>query len=353
MSLIHMDGFDSYAVIADLSQEYSPTTLYNFSTTAGRFGGGALYLNSGNSSNGSSEWMGKTLPTATAEVWTGCAVNSISGATSNGVMMNFLSASGLEVQILYNQVSGTWSVYRGQYGNGGTQLGSSITATLSVGVYHWVEFHFVISGTVGVVEIWIDGVQVLNLTGVNTSYSGATTVTALYLGGGFYSYGVGAIKAYFDDWYILNTSGSHNNTRLGDSRIETLKPTSDAGPNNGTPSTAGSHYAMVNENQWASTNTITITNTSGQEELFGMSSLSGSPSTVNAVRVLAVAEKTDAGACSLEGVISSSSTVGVAAMNALATSYQHNYAIFETDPHTSAAFTASSINAMKVGVEVP
>jgi hypothetical protein len=190
----------------------------------------------------------------------------------------------------------------------------------------------------------------MNLTNVNTSQYSNTLFSAITLGS---SLNNNAVIGYYDDWYILNTQGSTNTTRLGDSRIETLLPNSDAGPNNGTPSTGSSHYAMIDAAQNnGGSNYITIANTSGQEELFGENSLSRSPSTVFAVKVLNIVKKTDAGNCNGNSIIVSNGVSSIANSTPLLTSFSSTVGIFETDPNTSSAWTTSGVNASNAGFKI-
>ena len=340
MALIHMDGFDVYSALTDLGLQY---TIANggFGTTTGRFGGGAYYCTSYTAT------MKKALPSSPSEIWTSYAFNAATGINSDCMLIEFGGASGGEVSISINFSSGIFKAWRGT-----TLIGTSGAYALGTGTWHWLDYHFKINGSSGIVEIWLDGNNIMNLTGVNTSNSGGTAIVYVALASG--SNSNNTQTGYFDDWIINDTTGSYNNGRIGDSRIETLKPTSDASPNNGTLTSGTSHYAMVNESHYdGDTSTITLTNTSGQEELFGIGSLSGAPASISAVKVTLIGKKSDAGACNLETVVSSSSTVSTGASTGLTTSYVSFGTILETDPHTSAAWAYTAVNAAKIGFEVP
>jgi len=336
MSLIHLDGFDEYSGASDPAMQY--TMNGQFSTSAGRYGGGALNI------SGYNQTIQYVLPSPQTEIWLGFAMNN-QETSSQQLVLALGSPSNTEGALWYQGNSGAWTFYRGQQDS---SLGTA-TKAIMANSWHWIEVHYKIDPSAGVLELWIDGVQIMDLTGVDNSKTGGTSLTTLTFGGANNSQ-----AAYYDDLYILNTSGSANNGRLGDSRIETLKPTSDAGPNNGTPSSGSTHYAMVDENQNdGSTSTITIANTSGQEELFGMGSLDGTPATVHAVKVTCIAEKTDGGSCSGEAVVSSSGTAAEGASTPLLTSFSLIGGIFETDPHTSAAWAYGAVNAMDCGFQIP
>jgi hypothetical protein len=344
MSLIHLDGFDEYAQNSDMGFYYTNPDNWNVDTTGGRYGGGSFYM------SGGGEGFGYPMPAAQTEVWIGFAMACNNGATdgTNRAVLSFFSAAGLEASIFYCSQTSTWTCYRG---NTNTLLGSGYGNFGNATVWHWVEFHYKISATAGVMEVWVDGVQVVDVTGADTTQNSSTQFTLIDWG---YNGNQGSCSSYIDDSYVLNTSGSANNTRLGDSRIESLKPTSDAGPNNGTCSSGSAHYAMVDENQNdGSTTTITIANTSGQEELFGMASLAGTPATVHAVKVLNIVQKTDGGACNGEAVVSSGGTPAEGSSTSLLTTFSPCLGIFETDPNTSAAWAYTAVNAMECGFQIP
>ena len=120
-----------------------------------------------------------------------------------------------------------------------------------------------------------------------------------------------------------------------------------------TGGSGGNHYSCVNETSWDTSSYITMTNTSGQEELYGLGSLPVTPSSITAVKVALVCEKTDAGAASLETVISSSGVTANGASKALTTGWGRVADLYTTDPNTSAAWTGSGVNAVKAGYKVP
>jgi hypothetical protein len=341
MALLHMDGFDSYSVLADLGFEYSAFTG-TLSTTGGRYGGGAYQADDSDGKR-----LIKILASTYTELWQGCAVKHTGAGAQQGTVFNFTSSFGAEVQITYDPSTNTWSAYRGDRA---TSLGT-YAGMLNATSWHWVEARCVFSPTVGVVELWIDGVRVINLTAQNTRQNGSAT--------GFNQVILGDVSTHhtlkvFDDWYVLDTSGSVNNARLGECRINTLVPTSDASPNNGTRSTGASNFSCVDEAQNNTTDYVDLTNTSGQTELYGMSDLSVTPTAIYAVRNVVQAQKTDVDALSLSAIIKSNTTTatGTAVVQTNG-AYVHTLQIQEVDPDTSAAWTFSGINAMLCGVKVP
>jgi hypothetical protein len=338
--LIHIDGFDSYAVAGDLTQEY---TSYNcaFGTTSGRYGQGALNFNNYNNYL-TWTYSGLTM----SEIWTGMAVN-ITSAYGNGVITEFVSINGIEAQILYNTTTNYWFIDTGQ----GQSTITSVYYPVSLNQWHWLDIHYIMNANVltGTVEVWVDGIQAVNCNG-DTAYNGGNTFVSVHLG----SIGNNAAyNLYYDDWYILNTSGSYNTTRLGDSRVQTLIPTSDAGPNDGTPSTFGAqNYTMVDEPQWNTSNLVTLQSGLGNAEVYGMSPLIGNITQVHAVRVLAVMDKQNSGNIFINAAAISNSVKIYSNDMPLTSSITHVYGIFEFDPNVSAAWSNVAINSSDFGISV-
>ena len=84
-----------------------------------------------------------------------------------------------------------------------------------------------------------------------------------------------------------------------------------------------------------------------------MSNLTSSAYVVYGARAMAISQKSDAGPSLLRLVAVSGGTEGDSAgIPTLCGSWSRQYSIYETDPHTSAAWTAAAVNAMQAGVKV-
>lgn len=340
--LIHIDGFDSYSTGSDLSFQYSSGSFPGIGTNIGRFGQGAMVrINS-------SSLIKKSFSTGYSEIWTGFALKTSSASTATTTALVVISSnSGIEGLLNYNAATNTFAFYKGDYV---LQEGATGSVPFINNGWHFIEFHYKMDSSVGVTELYVDDRVLFSNSGQNTTQYGNTTFNSVWLGGD----GANNLPFIIDDWYILDTTiGPFNTTRLGDSRIQTLRPSSDAGPNNGTPSSGTSHYAMVNapQNDGGSTY-ITLTGTSGQEELFGMTSLLANPSTIYGAKVLNYARKTDAGALNTNSIISSNSIVVNSNVQGLLTTFSGISGIFESDPSTGVAWSSAGINAADCGFKI-
>lgn len=345
MTIQWMDGFDTYAASADLyAQQYSGTGAV-INTTAGRFGGGAVQLVNGAVLNANG--VGAGLGAWALELWMGVALKMTSSSNNDNVICTFNSSAGVEGTLSYNSVMGVFKVWRGNLSN----LVSQWSVAVTINAWHWLDVHYAYDNSNGTWEVWLDGAQVLFITSTDTTKNaGQTFLTSVSLG----NQSDNVVNGYVDDWAIVDTAGANNNARIGDSRIETLKMTSDASPNNGTPSTGTDHFAVIDEDQWNSSDYLTMTNTSGQEELFGIAPLVSTPSAVYAVRPVMIAENTDAGTAYLQAIIVSAGVnAGGDDLLSLSSDWQRFGSFFELDPNTAAPFLYADVNALQVGFEVP
>ncbi len=334
-----MDGLDLYSANTDMAYNYVSNNFsaITFYTTGGRFGGVGI-SGQANFSAGA-YYLNRILGSTDTELWVSIAANLQASGTGGASILVALGAGGsdnggVELSLQYNNTNGTWTFTRPNNGSV-----ASFVHAVAAG-WHWIDWRAKYGSTTGELELWVDDVQIYSATGLNvTDHSGLTGWTAMYL------YGNGGW--ILDDVFVY-TPG----TRLGDSRIEALVPTSDASPNQGTPSTGTSHYAVVDDVHIDLTDYITMPNTSGDKEVFGASSITGAPVNVWAVALTLVSQKSDAGSFQLEPlVISSGSEAGGSAMQLL-TSWSTQHSIFEQDPHTSAAWSYAAVNAMDIGFKV-
>lgn len=344
MSLLILDGFDGYSNLADVSNQYAMTNNFaSFSTTGGRFGGCAIIASSG----GPAYFAFNNIGSPT-EFWLGGAIVVGSGQSTNSMIM-FGGSGGVEASLAVDLTTGTLKAYRGRVS---TLLGSSAASVLAAAAWRWIEIHFKLDGSTGIFEVWLDGVQVLNLTGVNTKNSTSPAITSITFGDTTGS----AISVTLDDMYVLDLSGAApTNTRLGDLRIAMITPTSDASPNNGTPDSGSNHYSRVNETPgWnGDTSYITLMNTTGQEELFGLSALPTTPDVIIAVTPTFASRKLDAGGATAHSKLKSGATVQAGASKALSTTYAgYRDTPLQNDPNTGAPWTAAAIAALQAGYVV-
>lgn len=235
--------------------------------------------------------------------------------------------------------------------NGGTLLGTATASPIPFTTWVYVEVLVTLSATAGVVTIRVNNTTVLNLTSQNTKNGGTATVfDTIRLG--FPSTNTGNILT-IDDVYLANGAGTVNNTFLGDMKVQVLRPNAN-GANSQLINDAGNstnNYSHVNSNL-AQTTTYVGSPTVGNEDTYPTGGVT-TGAAVAGVQLAFLATKTDTGARSLTPVVRQSTTDYAGTAQALTNgSNVYQQQINETDPSTSAAWTAAGVNSAQFGMRV-
>lgn len=275
--------------------------------------------------------------------------------TATTPIMDFRSAlSTVQLVLCLNPSIGKLEVRRTN--TTGTLLGtSSGHALLTAGSWFHVQMKASLNASAGgSVEVRLNGVTVLSLTGQTTS---SVTQNVTHVGWGqnftsaFYSW-------LTDDIYVCDTvdatatQGQPNNDFLGDLRVAALLPSAAGDTTQWTPST-GANYTDVDEIP-ANTTDYVSDSVTGHRDLYNLADPAGTIGSVYGVRACYYATKTDAGAATLKPVIKENTVVTVGAAQGL--SYGswtgvHSAAWF-VRPSDSAAWTSADLTALQVGMDV-
>jgi hypothetical protein len=244
-----------------------------------------------------------------------------------------------------NDGTGTIRVYRGA--PGGTLIGTVVGAFIGATAWHYIAISGTISATVGTAQVQIDGVLVLNLTGLNNKGSTGSTFDKCCFGstsgaGGGFVMGI-------DDAYICDSSGSAPlNTFLGDVCAETPMPSADDVVQFA-PSSGANNFSRVNETAMDGDTSYNSSNTPGQQDTFAHAALTGSPTTIFAVQTVNSWRKDDVATHTAKAVLKSNATTVFGATVGVASSYAYQKDIFPLDPDTGLPWTPSGANACKTG----
>lgn len=117
------------------------------------------------------------------------------------------------------------------------------------------------------------------------------------------------------------------------------------------------NWSEVNDDPaptWPGNLAYVASSTVGQEDLFTFGALSSSPSNIYTVKVAAFVEKSDTGTRTMTVQTKSATTdsAGSASAAALGASWAYVSSFFDTDPNTSAAWTASGLNSATSGYKI-
>ncbi len=229
-----------------------------------------------------------------------------------------------------------------------TATGTATTFIMSVGVFHSLEVKCTIHNTTGAWIVKLDGVTVLNVSGINTRGSANNYATQFSFG----EQGSGTtISQSYDDWVCMDTSGATLNDFLGDVRVERLLPSGAGGSTTWTPS-VGSNFQCVDEASQNADTDYVSSSTVGQKDLYAIGDLSSVTGTIKGVVVTLRSRKDDAGTRTIKAKIKSGATEGDGADRGMSTTYAYTQDVFATNPATAAAWTPAEVNSAEAGVEV-
>ena len=225
-----------------------------------------------------------------------------------------------------------------------TTWGSTSSNVLPINTWMNLQAHIVISPTVGVFQVRIDGNYVINLTNINT---GSTNIGQIRLIGGNWRWQT------FDNFWIFNTLGTHSNTwPVGRMTVQPLYPLSDGTYQQWTPDFGAAHYSMVHDLQPDDDTTYVIDTDPGHIDSYGIQGITGFPSNVHGVRADAVCRKDNAAiGKAAQTVVKSGSTLTSSSNFTLSTSYISGGMYVTDDPNTGQQWTTSGVNALEVGVK--
>jgi hypothetical protein len=243
---------------------------------------------------------------------------------------------------------GRLKLYRGiGSGMGGDEeLLSTSIATAPARGWHYVELQVTQGTSNGVLSVRINGILAIQLTAQNTLQGGGQLLTAF----------VGAVPGEpcpvtldVDDLYLADTSGTINNTFLGDVRVDALPAQADGALNQWTVEGSASAWQAVSDGDEASG---IRANAAGLRQTFDIAPLPAMATpAIHGVQVTLLARKTDAGMGKVKGLVASGAQTAVSAELILQEQLAWHTALFERNPNGNVPWTEAAFNAAEFGVE--
>lgn len=338
MALLWLEGFEGLGTTLGASiqtylvRRYPVVTSTTIYLAAGRISGYSVRA------NGAGALRTGALTTCDTVVF-GCALKPHTTSLNSQKFADFMYGSTVNIRCEINPDYGEIDVYQGT----STLLGSTVGANLS---YRWsyIEVKVKCHDTTGTVEVRVDGVTKLSLTGVDTKPGANAYYDRLQINLAYQDY-------FIDDIYFLDTTGAVNNDFLGPQHIVGMFPNADTATVEWTPSTGTDHYALVDETVDNDDTDYVESADVGEIDLWEYPDLAGI-TTVNGIQIGTTAKLSDASAFNLITRVHSGSTDSDNAGVAATSSYVGYCRVLETDPDTASLWTPSGVNAMQVGVKV-
>lgn len=256
------------------------------------------------------------------------------------LIMDQVSTVHLSFRVL---PTGAIAVNRGPYPSG-TLLGTTSPAIVT-GAWQHIEVKATINDTTGSVEIRVEGVPVLTLTGVDTC-NGAN-VHADQIAHCNTDTGSGTTY-YLKDIVIWDTAGSVNNNFFGSVSVYELIPNGDTALT-WSLSSGSTGYTLVDEAPPNDdTDYIYAVSPPPAADKMSLTDLPVDVTSVRGLITIVRSKKTDGGDGNLQiGMVSGASTA-LGSDRPITTAYTYWQDVFELDPATSTAWTRVSVNASNI-----
>lgn len=233
---------------------------------------------------------------------------------------------------------------------GTTLLAQSDPGIVVMNSWHHVEAKVVLNDTTGLAEVYLDGIEVINATGLDTKNAGTKT--------GFDTVRFerctagGSAGHHFDDVFICNGAGTVNNDILGPCRVSVLLPTADSTPEDWALSSGTDSFALVDEATPNGDTDFLFSDVPTDRTQLGMADLTDMDHVVYGVQLGSHARKADSGLGSYRHGIRSDATDANGADHNLTEEYVNYYDIVELDPDGAVPWTPATVNASEAFVEV-
>jgi hypothetical protein len=353
------EGFDFYTAVA--TGTWAMSNRWNFTivsvTTsgssltndivAGRSGGQALRMGlrtGSNLTNPGHYWM-RAMDSLNAKVRVGFAYKrqNLAETTTGAPFFEFARLGTYQCGLAVNS-SGAIQPLAGSGSLTGTPSANNV---ILPDTWYYIEIY--VGYAAGAMRVLVDGVEVLNQTGLSLSGSGTGTSDQMRLYMNRNVDSGGDTYCYFDDLYW--EEGVTTDALLGPRVVETLLPNAETATTDWTPSTGTDNSALVDEATPNGDTDYVYASTVGAKDIYDLTPPANTPAEVNLVKVNVINRKTDTGAVYLAGLVESGAVVGTGATFAAAASsaYGSGAGRFVVDPSTGIAFTGASIYNLRAG----
>ena len=228
---------------------------------------------------------------------------------------------------------------------GGTLYGTTTGPVVTANSYNHIEVKGLADASAGTIEVRVNGVTVLNLTGLDTG----TGPIAQFLFG-YYNITTGnpADNAYWKDVVFWDTSGAEGNDFQGSVAVHDLYTDADISLN-WTPSTGSTGWDLIDETTPNDTDYIQAGDPAPAAAVFSLTDLPEDVTSVRALLPIYRATKTDGGDCNIQvGITPNNTNWDDGADRPMTTAYTYWWDVSHLSPATAAPWTPVEVNAAYV-----
>lgn len=261
---------------------------------------------------------------------------------NNVIGFQFMDFTNTEQVSVFIQSAGAVSAYRGSYN--GTLLGNSAIDVVVPGAWNHFEFKVTIHDTNGAVEVRINEVTRLNLTGIDTKATSLTEISQIIIGD------VNPDEPMQADWYIddvvpwdtVNTDPNNTVTDwVGDCKVGVHYPIADTAEADWAKSTGVTGYPLIDDTTVDDGDYIS-TSSDGDISDFDLTDLPGNVSEVIGYCPLPRLLKTDAGSVLVRAALKVGTDISPNEEIPATTAATYWPFVSTVDPDTSAPYSNST-----------
>lgn len=290
------------------------------------------------------------LPATRTTVGMGCRVyiSSIPTETDREPEVHqYRNASNGALCSIVISTTGSIQVMRG--GRDDTLIAESAQDVISANAWRHIESEVFFSATVGTVKVWVEGVLVVDASGLNTSASGlpCAQVTSQMDADSTNS----RTPTHIKDFFIRDDQGTVNNGQIGTVTVYYRPPTSDVS-SGWTPSTGTDDFAVLDDAPPDDLTYISADDTPPAPSIMEMDDLPADVVAIRGIITLARAIKTDAGDGNIQVSLSpNGSDWDTGGDYAVTTSEAYYHDVSELSPATGVAWTPIEFNSAQIRLD--
>lgn len=358
--LTFFDGFENYSNLADIQWNWisnSSNSAPSILPTGGVSNSRAISLTGPNnqSTTANDWWLNKNVEFSKT-ISTGMAIRYSTVSPSNNninpiFQLMYDNNTNICVYLKYVIGGGFIPIFTKILSNNSNDfiaVGNLLQTGFKLSDWHYYELELDCS-TTGFARFYVDGNMVLELSNYDFSAGSIQLTNRFRTYAGIWqgvSVSISTTTA-FDDFYITNTD-----TRLGQIRIQAIRPSADTAQKDWIPSTGSTNYNIVNK-IGLSSGTYVSTNIQDAIDLYEVGDLTDSTGISNIIGIKAssYSDKNMFGEANYNIILNSNlDTINFPKADLFEQRIALNETIMENNPIIDAPWTVGDINNLQIGI---
>jgi len=204
----------------------------------------------------------------------------------------------------------------------------------------WNHYEMIHNNSTGAGSLYLNGVQILTWTGVDTGESLELVNSSRRNGSTEGSAG------YIKDFVVWDGTGSQNNSLLGTVIVRRLNPNADSSLGGWTPSTGTTGFNLLAKDAPDDANYMSADGTPPAAMLYDLENLPADVTSVKALLSVVRMQKVDGGDATVQAALSPNGTnFDLGADRPITSAFSYYFDVSELDPATATAWSPSAVDS--------